>query len=178
MAVQGCECIVSVVHTIELVQMDPHQRRVIGVVLLFIMALLIQTMDESRRAWDLPPLPIEWETWRVFHDLAVNIFADVDYGRGEQDSGSTMVLQQFRICAAAAKEVSVRRRGLWYVKPRQVTWWEDFVQREWTANRWKKNFRLSKELFQELVGELQPLIEGPGCNWHAALPAHVKVAAF
>lgn len=166
--------------------MDTEDSRMVGAVLLLVMALILNHHDDDRRRRRLPPHLGEMQAWDVFQEMAEAVLEDVECGvqlglrlaSCDRERAAVALLRQVIVSAAAVRATTVRRMGLWYVRPRQVIWWEAFVQHEWSQGQWKKNFRLSKELLWELVNELEPLLEGTGCNAHATLPVHVRVAAY
>ena len=70
--------------------------------------------------------------------------------------------------ARRMKRLKVRRlcrkpRSTWVVKGRTDKWWENIVNGNAPDTVWKKNFRMSKQSFYDLVHKLHPVI-GPKPN--------------
>jgi hypothetical protein len=58
------------------------------------------------------------------------------------------------------------RNGEYYVKPRSLVWFDDFLmESEYDEARWKKNFWMSKETFDELVEVMRPHLEKKSTKW-------------
>ena len=56
------------------------------------------------------------------------------------------------------QKVRRKRRSVWYKKGRTDKWWENMLMSILPEDDWKKNFRMSRETFQDLVQELSPWI--------------------
>ena len=70
--------------------------------------------------------------------------------------------------ARRMKRLKVRRlrrkpRSTWVVKGRTDKWWENIVNGNAPDTVWKKNFRMNKQFFYDLVHKLHPVI-GPKPN--------------
>ena len=63
-----------------------------------------------------------------------------------------------------ARQVRRKSRSVWVVNGRIDQWWRNMIGEDVPDWCWKKNFRMSKECFYELVDELRrtqtPLIDG------------------
>jgi hypothetical protein len=56
--------------------------------------------------------------------------------------------------------------GDYYVKPRSLTWLDDFLMdTDYDEQRWHKNFRMSKDSFFDLVEQLTPYLEKQSTRW-------------
>ena len=51
-----------------------------------------------------------------------------------------------------------KERKTWYVKGRTDKWWQNMVSGILSRESWKKNFRMSRDKFEQLVNELNPWI--------------------
>ena len=51
-----------------------------------------------------------------------------------------------------------QRRRFWVKPGRSDKWWQNMMDRKCVSDEWKKNFRMPKEQFMELVDELGPYI--------------------
>ena len=58
-----------------------------------------------------------------------------------------------------------QRRRFWVKPGRSDKWWQNMIDRKFVSDEWKKNFRMPKEQFMELVDELRPYIS-PSPNSH------------
>ena len=56
------------------------------------------------------------------------------------------------------RKTSRKRRSVWYVRGRTGRWWDNMVSGVLPEDNWKKNFRMSRELFDQLVNALNPWI--------------------
>ena len=74
------------------------------------------------------------------------------------------------------RKTSRKRRSVWYVRGRTGRWWDNMVSGILPEDNWKKNFRMSRELFDQLVNALNPWIS-PNLNSpnYRAIPANKKV---
>ena len=54
--------------------------------------------------------------------------------------------------------MNLRVRYTWFKQGRTNEWWRDMVSGDSDDNDWKKNFRMSRELFHELLEHLVPYI--------------------
>ena len=65
---------------------------------------------------------------------------------------------------AASNDVSGLRLGskpkrFWTRPGRTSAWWDAFIENVVLPEEWRENFRMSKELFTNLVAELKPFIQ-------------------
>ena len=51
-----------------------------------------------------------------------------------------------------------KERSTWYVKGRTDKWWKNMVSGILPEESWKKNFRMSRDKFTQLVNEVNPWI--------------------
>ena len=51
-----------------------------------------------------------------------------------------------------------QRRRFWVKPGRSDKWWQNMMDGKCVSDEWKKNFRMPKEQFMELVDELRPYI--------------------
>ena len=56
-----------------------------------------------------------------------------------------------------------KKRTLWVANGRTDAWWEKMIGEDISNHIWKKNFRMTKETFQELADHLRPKIS-PGIS--------------
>ena len=63
-------------------------------------------------------------------------------------------------------------RGFWYKRSRTEDWWLKMISDKASARSWKKNFRMSKESFQDLLAKISPFISpkpnSPNCRLMSA----------
>lgn len=75
---------------------------------------------------------------------------------GEMVSGlaghnqAVQAIQRWLLCVAASQEAARRRIGESYVLPRQKLWWAGMVIKKWDDARWKRFFRVDKQLFWKI----------------------------
>ena len=75
------------------------------------------------------------------------------------------------------QKVRRKRRSVWYKKGRTDKWWENILMGILPEDEWKKNFRMSRETFEDLVQELSPWISPkPDSPNYRAILANKKVA--
>ncbi len=68
-----------------------------------------------------------------------------------------------RIKHLKARRLCRKPRSTWIVNGRTDKWWENIVNGDAPDSVWKKNFRMSKQSFYNLVDKLHPVI-GPKPN--------------
>ena len=68
-----------------------------------------------------------------------------------------------------------RRRSHWIRPGRTDLWWRNMIDGLCLPEEWKKNFRMSKENFMELVDELEPYIAPSPRSPRPALSSAKKV---
>ena len=52
------------------------------------------------------------------------------------------------------RTIGPKQRGYWYDKGRRDQWWKNLLEGNLKGDIWKKNFRMSEELFMTLAQEL------------------------
>ena len=58
----------------------------------------------------------------------------------------------------ATRQANRKHRATWYVKDRTDKWWDNMISGRLPEDNWKKNFRMSREKFEQLVSEPNPRI--------------------
>ena len=66
-------------------------------------------------------------------------------------------------------------RSVW-VRERSSDWWHRVVNRTWTADDWRKNFRMCKETLNHICDELAPEISRQNTRFRRAIPTRQRVA--
>jgi DDE superfamily endonuclease len=69
-----------------------------------------------------------------------------------------------------------RTTGLWYVFPRNNTWFDNFVKRHWDDSKWRTHFRMTRSHFEMLCEMLAPKLERGTTNWKYPVSVSKQVA--
>lgn len=81
-----------------------------------------------------------------------------------------------RVKERARRKANRKRRSTWYVKGRTDKWWDNMISGRLPEDNWKKNFRLSRQQFEQLENELNPYIApNPTSPNHRALTSMKKL---
>jgi hypothetical protein len=64
----------------------------------------------------------------------------------------------------------------WYVKPRSLTWFVDFLMTEYDIWRWIELFRMSKESLLDMCAHLRPLIARQNTNYREVVCVEARIA--
>jgi hypothetical protein len=65
----------------------------------------------------------------------------------------------------------------WWMKPRSMAWFSDFLVRQYDRQRWIQHFRMSKESMFDLCSTLRPYIERRDTRYWCAIPVEIRVTA-
>ena len=85
-----------------------------------------------------------------------------------------LALVGIQVCGLARVSRIFHYRSVW-VRERSSDWWHRVVNRMWTADDWRKNFRMCKETLNHICDELAPEISRQNtrgyyymvtCNYH------------
>lgn len=108
-------------------------------------------------------------TWMAFQNIAHN---KITYNRGRKRSYYLRKLEKGRL-----KRLQRKKRTLWFRPGRTDSWWQKMLRGEAPEDSWKKNLRLTREEFYDLVEQLRPYVStnfsSPN---YRALPVEKKVA--
>ena len=66
-------------------------------------------------------------------------------------------------------------RSLW-MKERSSYWWDDVVNRTFSAHDWLENFRMSQATFLYVCNEIRPVVEKEDTVMRSAIPVQQRVA--
>ncbi len=109
-------------------------------------------------------------TWLAFQNLAWNQIAC------HATSRRSYYLDKLK--KSKLKRLQRKKRKLWFKPGRTDLWWQNLVNGEAMDECWRKNFRLTREEFDDLVKQLEPQISSgnsPSPNYRA-LSLEKKVA--
>ena len=68
------------------------------------------------------------------------------------------------------------KRRFWIRPGRTRVWWDNFLNGVMLAEEWKENFRMDKDNFYKLCGELRPFIERKVTNMRLPVSVETQVA--
>jgi DDE superfamily endonuclease len=81
--------------------------------------------------------------------------------------------------AVAALELASNMKALvteWYVKPRSLHWWTEYVQGHWSDDTFTSFFRVKRSTFNALTTLLAPLIAKQDTNYKKSVPPAKRLA--
>jgi hypothetical protein len=79
--------------------------------------------------------------------------------RAQQEKGAAAAAALYGEGLLTNMELFGMNVGQWYVKPRSLTWFKDFVQSVYDNERWKKLFRVGRATFMYLTESLHAKLE-------------------
>jgi hypothetical protein len=92
----------------------------------------------------------------------------------ENDDAAAVVLALFEGEVLTDVQLFGSNVGDWYIKPRSLTWFENFVQRVYDDERWKRLFRVGRGSFMYLQKSLdEHLIRTPPGSLARAIPTRL-----
>jgi hypothetical protein len=92
----------------------------------------------------------------------------------ESDDAAAVVLALFEGEVLTNVQLFGSNIGDWYIRPRSLTWFENFVQRVYDDERWKRLFRVGRGLFMHLQESLsEHLMRTPPASLARALPTRL-----
>ena len=62
------------------------------------------------------------------------------------------------------------------MKERSSYWWDDVVNRTFSAHDWLENFRMSQATFLYVCNEIRPVVEKEDTVMRSAIPVQQRVA--
>jgi len=68
------------------------------------------------------------------------------------------------------------KRRFWIRPGRTSVWWNNFLDGVMLPEEWKENFRMGKDNFHKLCGELRPFIQRKVTNMRLPVPVETQVA--
>ncbi|OMO70005.1 hypothetical protein COLO4_28826 [Corchorus olitorius] len=88
------------------------------------------------------------------------------------EAGATVAADLDNVCPSKPGSGSGKHRRLW-VKDRCKGWWEERNRPDFPDEEFKRDFRMSKAIFNMICEELEPVVMKKNCN---AIPVRLRVA--
>ena len=95
--------------------------------------------------------------------------ADFCSEAGQRTSFFTLVLSMLALNCCSPT------RSLW-MKERSSYWWDNVVNRTFSAHDWLENFRMSQATFLYVCNEIRPVVEKEDTVMRSAIPVEQRVA--
>jgi hypothetical protein len=86
---------------------------------------------------------------------------------------SSSALFDFRLCCNTLLQEDDELR--YWVKPRSMVWFMDFLMQQYDNSRWIAHFRMHKDTVLDLCRQLKPYVGKEDTRYHPAVPIHIRV---